>query len=208
MIPDQIFQQAAKSDTPAYMLDEIQAMLAALKEPARTCVLTAALTGLRQSEIRGLRWDDFRGDELLVARSVWGSHVRETKTLSSHAPIPVLPILKRALDEHKARNSGDDYIFHGDTGKPLVLANLVRREIRPALKAVGLTWKGWHGFRRGLATTLYALGAPDKIIQAILRHAHVGTTLAHYIRPVQAESHKAMAKLEAAFTKSAARRSA
>ena len=195
----------SKSDTPAYTLDEIQAMLAALKEPARTCVLTAALTGLRQSEIRGLRWDDFRGDELLVARSVWGSHVRETKTLSSHAPIPVLPILKRALDEHKARNSGDDYIFHGDTGKPLVLANLVRREIRPALKAVGLTWKGWHGFRRGLATTLYALGAPDKIIQAILRHAHVGTTLAHYIRPVQAESHKAMAKLEAAFTKSARR---
>src|SRR5260370_1224364 len=60
----------SKSDTPAYTLDEIQAMLAALKEPARTCVLVAALTGLRQSEIRGLRWDDFRGDELLVARSV------------------------------------------------------------------------------------------------------------------------------------------
>ena len=195
----------SKSDTPAYTLDEIQAMLAALKEPARTCVLTAALTGLRQSEIRGLRWEDFRGDELLVARSVWGSHVRETKTLSSHAPIPVLPILKRALEEHKARNSGDGYIFHGDTGRPLVLANLVRREIRPALKAVGLRWKGWHGFRRGLATTLYQLGSPGKIIQSVLRHAHLNTTMAFYVKPVQAESHKAMAKLEAAFTKSARR---
>src|SRR2546426_1526583 len=195
----------SKSDTPAYTLDEIQAMLAALKEPARTCVLVAALTGLRQSEIRGLRWDDFRGDELLVARSVWGSHVRETKTLSSHAAIPVLPILKRALDEHKARNCGDGFIFHGDTGKPLVLANLVRRDIRPALAKVGLEWKGWHGFRRGLGTALYTLGVPGKTVQALLRHAHLDTTMQFYVKPVQAESHKAMAKLEAAFTKSARR---
>jgi len=111
----------------------------------------------------------------------------------------------RALEEHKARNSGDGYIFHGDTGRPLVLANLVRREIRPALKAVGLRWKGWHGFRRGLATTLYQLGSPGKIIQSVLRHAHLNTTMAFYVKPVQAESHKAMAKLEAAFTKSARR---
>jgi len=38
-----------------------------------------------------------------------------------------------------------------------------------------------------------------------LRHAHLNTTMAFYVKPVQAESHKAMAKLEAAFTKSARR---
>jgi integrase len=34
-------------------------MLAQLAEPARTVVLTAALTGLRKSELRGLIWDSF-----------------------------------------------------------------------------------------------------------------------------------------------------
>jgi len=32
-------------------------------------------------------------------------------------------------------------------------------------------WRGWHAFRRGLATTLHALGENDQTIQNILRHA-------------------------------------
>src|SRR5215467_1491673 len=44
--------------TPFYTLPEIRSMLAALPEPARTVVLTAAFTGLRQGELRGLVWKD------------------------------------------------------------------------------------------------------------------------------------------------------
>src|ERR1700722_19886503 len=40
-------------ETYAYSLAEIQKMLKVLPEPAKTLVLVAALTGLRQSEIRG-----------------------------------------------------------------------------------------------------------------------------------------------------------
>jgi integrase len=50
--------------TYAYSLDEVKKMLAVLDEPASTVVLTAALTGLRKGEIRGLRWEDFTGKEL------------------------------------------------------------------------------------------------------------------------------------------------
>jgi integrase len=42
------------ADTYAYSLDEVKRMLAVLKEPDWTVVLTAALTGLRKGEIRGL----------------------------------------------------------------------------------------------------------------------------------------------------------
>jgi hypothetical protein len=52
----------------------------------------------------------------------------------------------------------------------LDLNNLAGRIIKPVLKANGLTWKGWHGYRRGLATNLHELGVPDKVIQAIMRH--------------------------------------
>lgn len=193
-------------ETHAYTMDEIQAMLAVLDEPARTVVLTLALTGLRLSELKGLRWEDFIGNELRVARAVWMGKVVETKTLSSHASVPVLPIVATALEEHRARTTGDGYIFHGATGQPLRLENVFRRDIQPSLDKAKLEWHGWHAFRRGLATNLYQLGAPDKTVQAILRHANVSTTMAYYVKPVAAESHSAMKKLERAFK--AARRTA
>jgi integrase len=190
------------NDTHASTLSEISATLAALGEPARTAVLVAALTGLRHSEIRGLRWEDFKGDEFMVNRAVWQSHVTDTKTLTSKSAVPLLPIVREALEEHKERNSGDGYVFHGNTGKPLVLANLVRRYIVPTLKKAGLEWHGWHAFRRGLATNLHSLGAPAKTIQAILRHADISTTMAFYVKPVASESQAAMAKMAAALKKS------
>ncbi len=183
---------------PAYTLQEVQRMLKALPEPARTAVLVAALTGLRRSEIRGLRWEDFTGDELHVRRSVWGSYVGDTKTEASGAAIPVLPVLRKALEKHKKRSLGE-YIFSGGTGKPLVLANVTRRDIVPALKKAKIEWTGWHGFRRGLATTLYELGVPDKVIQAILRHANVAVTMKHYVKTSSAQSQAAMQQLDEAF---------
>ena len=58
-------------------------------------------------------------------------------------------------------------------------------------------WYGWHAFRRGLATNLYALRVPDKVIQSILRHANVSTTMDIYVKSVSADSAAAMKQLEA-----------
>jgi len=87
--------KAAKSqDTYAYSLDEVRKMLAVLEEPVRTVVLT----GLRQGEIRGLRWEHFTGKELSVQQSVWNGHVTEPKTKGSKAPIPVIKQLAETLE--------------------------------------------------------------------------------------------------------------
>src|SRR5262249_39660613 len=47
-------------ETHAYTLDEIKGILAVLSEPAATIFATAAFTGLRRGEVRGLRWEDYR----------------------------------------------------------------------------------------------------------------------------------------------------
>jgi len=47
-------------------------------------------------------------------------------------------------------------------GGALDLDNLADRVIKPVVKANGLNWKGWHAYRRGLATNLHELGIPDK----------------------------------------------
>jgi integrase len=56
-------------------------------------------------------------------------------------------------------------------------------------------WKGWHAFRRSLATNLYTLGAKPKVIQAILRHSDLATTLGFYVETPEAESREALDKL-------------
>ena len=163
----------------AYTTKEIKFMLKELGEPARSVVAVAAFTGLRAGEIRGLRWDDFTGEELIVRRAIWRTHVGETKTEDSAAAVPVIPLLGKILKAHRLRYPGNGYIFAGDKkGFALHLDNLSRRDLAPAL---GARWKGWHAFRRGLATNLYTLGIQPKVIQGILRHARVETTTHHYV---------------------------
>jgi integrase len=192
----------AHSVTEAYTLDEVVAMLKVLPEPGRTAVLVAALTGLRVSEIRGLRWEDYTGEVLNVRRSVWRTAVTDTKTLTSAAPVPVVGPVRDALKEQRGRANGSPWIFPGDRcGRPLRLENTLRREMRPALKAARIPWRGWHAFRRGVGTILNGLGVDAKTIQAILRHARVETTQAFYVRPVDAAAKAAMGKLSAAFAK-------
>ena len=188
-----------RGNTKAYTLEEIQRLLTVIQEPARTAVLVSALTGLRVCEIKGLRWEDIVDDELHVNRSVWSGHVTDTKTLSSRAPVPLLPLVKQALREHRKRTTGDGFIFHGNTGNPLRLENVLRRSVKPALAKEGLEWYGWHAFRRGVATNLHSLGVDDKTISNILRHGNVAVTQALYIKPVAVASHKAMKKLERAL---------
>jgi integrase len=57
-------------------------------------------------------------------------------------------------------------------------------------------WHGWHAARRGLGSNLYRLGVPEKVIQAILRHANVNITMGYYIKPVADDVCDAMAVFE------------
>ena len=130
--------------------------------------------------------------------------------------MPVLPAIARILNEHRARckrTGPSDYIFAGERrGPPLNLANLARRVIKPAIEKCltcgksraehkdphpfeldpSLVWKGWHALRRGLASNLYALKVPPRVIQSILRHASMAMTMQFY---VQAETDAARTAL-------------
>jgi integrase len=184
----------------AYTLKECEWMLERLGEPARTVVALAAFSGLRESEMRGLQWTDYDGAYLHVRRSIWRTHVGDTKTRESANAVPVIAPLRKMLDLHKQRDGVGPWIFAGQKkGFALNLDNLCARDIRPI---VGARWHGWHGFRRGLATNLFALGVPVETAKIILRHANVATTQAHYVvLKSQREGQAAMRKLEKAVTK-------
>jgi len=212
-------------ETYAYSLEEIAQILSLLPEPAATVFAVAAFTGARRGEIRGLLWENYRDNEIQVTRSIWRGHVTEPKTRRSRGAIPVIRPLAMRLESHRARNGkpNSGVMFPNQNGEPTDLGNLLNRSILPALNRCGFCgkpkeecrkgksgspdhqferdkmlpeWHGWHAARRGLGTNLYRLGAPEKTIQAILRHANVSTTNTYYIKSAADDTRVAMAKLE------------
>jgi len=160
---------------------------------------------MRRGEISGLRWESYNGDEVRVTGSVWNGVETEPKTLKSKAAVPVVAPLRLLLDAHRAAfgNPASGPVFENAKGRPLCLNNLTNRAIIPVLRSAGIHWHGWHAFRRGLASNLYRLGVPDKIIQAILRHSNLTTTMNVYVKTVDQDSFKAMKALETLLTTAA-----
>ena len=152
-------------DGRAYTLEEVALMLVTLPEPSRTVVALAAFTGLREGEIRGLNWEAYTprdpDDEqslgvIRVLQSVWRGRIGQPKNSRSKAPVPLIPQLEAILDRHREAcgNPASGPIFANSAGKALDLDSLYQREMKERLKAAGIDWEGWHGFRRGLATNL------------------------------------------------------
>jgi len=182
-------------------LDTVLDMIDALDEPAATVVSVAAFSGLRKAEIQGLRWEDLKAGELHVQRSAWRTTaIQEVKTETSKGAVPVIPILAEHLEGHRNGFPSDGFIFVGPKmGKPLDLHNLANRIIRPTLAAKKISWCGWHGFRRGLATNLHTLSVADTDVQRILRHANVKVTQESYIKVEGEVKRAAMNKLQKAL---------
>jgi len=142
----------------AYSPDDIKFFLRKLNEPARTIVATAALTGLRLSELRGLKWEDYDGARLWVRRNIcFGRRGEMTvelpKTEASKSCVPVIAPLRQVLDAWKmtAQATAGCWIFPAgfvrsknhpesllDAARmtPLSPANCLRDKILPALNVV------------------------------------------------------------------------
>jgi integrase len=186
-------------ETYAYSLEEETRMLALLPEPAATVVATAAFTGVRKGELRALAWENYNGSEIRVKSSMWRSHLEEPKRPKSKGPIPVIEPLRILLERHWVRCGRPDrgFIFSNERHEPMNLEAMALDVIRPILQNANLPWYGWHAFRRGLATNLHGLGVSDRVIQEILRHANVTTTMNIYVKIVSADAVTAMKTLEA-----------
>jgi integrase len=234
-LPKSVRRSKFRGDT--YTMDEITTLLANTYSSdyhgraAFAVVATAAFTGLRLAELRGLQWKDFTGDKLSVERTMWRTKESLPKTESSENTVPIIPILRSMLENYRQYLEGPveeenlgkvlkptDWMFAGERrGTSMNLPNLVRRVIVPLLTRcsfchnpkhlhIGLDhafqldetipkWKGWKCFRRSLASNLYTLGVKPKIIQAILRHSDLATTMEFYVETSEAESRDALDKL-------------
>jgi integrase len=101
-------QSAKRRRVPIVLLPaEIKALLDGLGLRERTLVLLAASTGLRQSEIFGLKWGDIDFDQraMSVTRSIVYGVVGPCKTESSQKPVPLHSSVAECLMEWSRRSA-------------------------------------------------------------------------------------------------------
>jgi integrase len=123
---------------------EVTAILANAKSRWRPLLLTAAFTGLRASELRGLRWRDveLKNFRLHVRqRADRYNEIGATKSEAGERTVPFGKVAANTLKEWRlACPKGDgDLVFPNGSGNVESLANIINRGLVPAQLAGGIT---------------------------------------------------------------------
>lgn len=151
--------------------DQFRLLLVALPTHIQLMVLTAVSTGMRVSEVLGLRWRgvDLGRGLISVTERYYRGDTDEPKTERARRELP-LGCLTEAYQHHKTANAkGDGYVFEKD-GNPLDDRAMLTDFIRPAAERPGFyfTGFGWHSFRRQNLTRIQEEGATPRIERSIM----------------------------------------
>jgi integrase len=169
--------------------EEAMLLLNALKPRERLMVLVDLGTGLRRSELFALKWKDidFENCQISVRRSIFNQVIGHCKTENSRKPVEIAPLVAKALLEWRAQSrysKPDDWVFASDAvegAKPYWSSPIMRFHIEPAARRAGIQKKiGWHTFRRTFASWHKLLGTDVKVLQELMRHSSILTTLDIY----------------------------
>ena len=209
--PISLVRQSAKRQKIPEVLgvDELRRLIQVLGPRERTLVLMAAGTGLRMSELFGLKWKDvdFKSGQLSVTRSIVDQVVGPCKTEASQKPVPLDSSLAEALRSWRRRTrfrGPDDWVFaspHTRGSKPYSGQPLMRYYIQPAARRIGISKRiGWHTFRHAYSTLLRAAGVDIKVMQELLRHASSRVTMDTYTQAITSAKRKAQSSVVELFT--------
>jgi integrase len=141
--------------------------------------LTAALAGLRRSELLALRWDDvdFEHSLIRVHEGYSANESGKPKSRKSHM-VPMADRLADALEELKQRDhhtTRDDLVFASRDGGPLD-GSALRRRYLAARDAAGLRPLRFHDLRHTFASIAINVATVVQV-QAWMGHADLKSTM-------------------------------
>jgi len=207
-----------RKQKPHLTPEEFEQLVQLVLEPYATMIHVAVFTGLRISELIGLRWGDVRSDSLTIDERYSRGDWSVTKTAGSAATIGVAPAVIARIHRLKTieielnwggqgakkkfklvRSAGpQDLVFQSVIkGRPMRDQNIVRRHLRPAAIALHMDPKRatWRALRTSYATWLVEAGANPKDVQSLMRHSRISTTMDIYAQFVPESQRRAVGKM-------------
>jgi integrase len=166
--------------------DEFVRLLNQLLQPYKSMVLLAACTGLRISEVLGLRWQsvDFESLALEIREGFARSQVTKLKTECSQDQLPLDPDVATILLEWQrlCPETEGNWVFPSPrTNNPYDSGSLRAKVLQPAAKRAKIEGTiGWHSLRHSYRAWLDESGAPLGVQQKLMRHANISTTMNVY----------------------------
>lgn len=187
----QVDRPAAEGADPdiAYLeMSEVEAVIRAVPVEGkfastdRALFLTAAMTGLRQGELIGLRWQDvdFVAGRIRVRQSYVRGEWGRPKSKRSTRAVPMVDRVAAELERHSQQSlySADtDLVFaHPEIGTTLD-ASALRARYKKARDAARVREVRFHGLRHTFGTRMAAAGVPMRTLQEWMGHRDIQTTM-------------------------------
>ena len=145
----------------------------------RVMIAIAMCTGIRISEILGLRWEhiDFESQMISIEVSAVGKYQDAPKTESSEEVVPLhddLVVILRAWQKQVPSING--WVFGNPvTGRPYWRDSMQEYLLKVGAK-LGIEDLGWHTFRHTYRRMLDDLGTPLEVQQHLMRHSSIAMT--------------------------------
>jgi integrase len=209
-------RRGKRKTKPHVTPEQFEQLLELVPEPYASMVFVAVWTGLRVSELIGLRWEDVGADSLTIDERCCRGDWDAPKSEASNATIGVEPcVIERihrlkqltvdvkaglAVRHYKVVKSDrpEDLVFQSvKTGSPMRDNNILSRHIKPAARKLGLPWINWRCMRTSHATWMVEAGANPKDVQGQMRHSRISTTMDIYAQFVPESQRRALAKMSA-----------
>lgn len=209
-------KRGKRKNKPHVTPEQFTQLVELIPEPYATMVFVAVWTGLRVSELIGLRWEDVGSDSLTIDERYCRGDWDAPKSEASNATIGVdrcvierINRLKqltvdvkagRAVRHYKVVKSDrpEDLVFQSvKTGAAMRDNNILTRHIKPAACKLGLPWINWRCLRTSHATWMVEAGANPKDVQGQMRHSRISTTMDIYAQFVPESQRRAIAKMSA-----------
>lgn len=153
-------------------IEEMNQLVSAAKPPLKQIIMVALNTGMRKSEILGLRWDAVNLDtgEILLFK---------TKAQKMRS-IPVNDALSKLFQEMKLSRAGRTYIFEGYDQKSKKYTGVPQKDIHVAwgtlIKRTGIKGVRFHDLRHTFATWSLHRGGDLTALRDVLGHSTIVTT--------------------------------
>ena len=169
-----------KQNKPTVTAREVEQIVSMATGRYRVLFALLAGSGLRIGEALGLRVDKHISPDcktLYIRQSVWNGKEQDPKTENAVRNIDVYSGLAVMLKDY-TRNRTNGFLFHSDSGKPLVQRNVLRDGLNPILTRLNLKQNGkaFHSFRRFRVMHLRKSRVPWDLEKFWIGHANKDVT--------------------------------